>query len=669
MTPVIIDNLRKFGLDFQTKIIAGILSDRHFLERVIDIIDIKAFEIDAHQWILKETIDYFIQYKELPTLSVFKIRIDIITNDALKSSVIENLKSVYMKLTEKDLVFVREQFLEFCKNQKLKSAILESVDHLQSGQYDHIKTLVDNAMKAGAERNLGHNYNVEIDARMSQMCRATVPTNWECIDKLMDGGLGPGELGIFVAPPGAGKCVGPNTEITIQYYETGISTVGNSGNEYVIWFKPFDTIDFGGKLLFGWQIDNILFEIEKLKSELKSDVQRGVKKKISVEVVTMVHLFDVLKIAREENATYSVQFPLYVDTPVGFKQIVTAFHTEKQQSVISSFNDGSIIETSEHHLLKVDGNWKKVKDITAYDLVEIKTGTTTLERKSFGTTQILYDISVEDVHCYYSNGILSHNSWVLAKIGTEAIRQGKNVVHFTLELNENYVGLRYDCCFTHIDFQNIRNNADIVKNKIKDLKGRLIVKYFPLKTVSAQSLKNHIERIQTIEGIKIDLMIVDYADILRASESDKNANSYSTMGNIYEELRGAAGELKLPVWSASQVSRSGSEEDIVTATHIADSFRKIMTADFILSMSRKINDKANNTARFHVIKNRFGPDGITLYAKMNAGNGDIRVYDDKAKESAEIKATMQDEENDTKSQLKKKWNSFRSDDIGTDLNG
>lgn len=113
----------------------------------------------------------------------------------------------------------------------------------------------------------------------------------------------------------------------------------------------------------------------------------------------------------------------------------------------------------------------------------------------------------------------------------------------------------------------------------------------------------------------------------------------------------------------------GAGEDIVTAEHISDSFRKIMTADFILSMSRKINDKANNTARFHVIKNRFGPDGITLYAKMNAGNGDIRVFHEKDRESDEIKATMQDEENDTKSQLKKKWNSFRSDGAGNNLNG
>ena len=52
-----------------------------------------------------------------------------------------------------------------------------------------------------------------------------------------------------------------------------------------------------------------------------------------------------------------------------------------------------------------------------------------------------------------------------------------------------------------------------------------------------------------------------------------------------------------------------------------------MTADFVVSLSRKIEDKAAGTGRWHVIKNRFGPDGITLPSKMNASNGQIDIYD------------------------------------------
>jgi hypothetical protein len=241
------------------------------------------------------------------------------------------------------------------------------------------------------------------------------------------------------------------------------------------------------------------------------------------------------------------------------------------------------------------------------------------------------------------------------------MRQGKNVLHYTLELNENYVGLRYDACFTGIDFQNIRNNIDIVKKKIAEIPGKLIIKYFPIKTVSAHSLKLHAERIQTL-GTKIDLIIVDYADILRPSQSDRNSNSYSEAGGIYEELRGVAGELQVPIWSASQSNRAAMDEDIIQANNISDSYRKIMTADFVISLSRKMSDKQANTARFHVIKNRFGPDGVTFPARMNAGCGDIRIFSENSREGMGILNEMSQEENVVKKMMSNKWNTHSTED-------
>jgi replicative DNA helicase len=255
----------------------------------------------------------------------------------------------------------------------------------------------------------------------------------------------------------------------------------------------------------------------------------------------------------------------------------------------------------------------------------------------------------------------SGKSWVLAKMGAEAMRQGKNVLHYTLELNENYVGLRYDACFTGIDFQNIRNNIDIVKKKIAEIPGKLIIKYFPIKTVSAHSLKLHADRIQTL-GTKIDLIIVDYADILRPSQSDRNSNSYSEAGGIYEELRGVAGEMQVPIWSASQSNRAAMDEDIIQANNISDSYRKIMTADFVLSLSRKMSDKQANTARFHVIKNRFGPDGVTFPARMNAGCGDIRIFSENSREGMGILNEMSQEENVVKKMISNKWNAHSTEE-------
>jgi len=383
---------------------------------------------------------------------------------------------------------------------------------------------------------------------------------------------------------------------------------------------------------------------------------KNVREKIKVK-----DLFNKLNIKNEENAIEQLKFPLRVNTPFGFKKIVTAFRTENQKTITSYFGNNKTLKTSGKHRLKVNGYWKYVDDINVGELVETETGLSKLISKKEGKEEILYDISVEEVHCYYSNGILSHNSWVLSKIGAEAMRQGKNVLHYTLELNENYVGLRYDACFTGIDFQNIRNNIDTVKKKISEVPGKLIIKYFPIKTVSAHSLKLHAERIQTL-GTKVDMIVVDYADILRPTQSERNSNSYSEAGGIYEELRGVAGELQIPIWTASQSNRAAIDEDIIQANNISDSYRKIMTADFVMSLSRKVNDKVSNTARFHIIKNRFGPDGITFPSRMNAGCGDIQIFSENSREGVGIMNEMNQGENLVKKMMSGKWNAHMSDE-------
>jgi len=72
---------------------------------------------------------------------------------------------------------------------------------------------------------------------------------------------------------------------------------------------------------------------------------------------------------------------------------------------------------------------------------------------------------------------------------------------------------------------------------------------------------------------------------------------------------------------------SGIDSEVIEADKIADSYAKVMNADFIMSWSRRAKDKLNNTARAHIMKNRFGPDGITFPCKMDTFNGVIEVYD------------------------------------------
>tara|TARA_R110000764_G_scaffold357_2_gene1476 strand:- start:377 stop:991 length:615 start_codon:yes stop_codon:yes gene_type:complete len=171
----------------------------------------------------------------------------------------------------------------------------------------------------------------------------------------------------------------------------------------------------------------------------------------------------------------------------------------------------------------------------------------------------------------------------------------------------------------------VKENKEQVFSKINKLNGKLLIKYYPPKGVSAKKIEAHIEKM-TAAGNKPDLVIIDYADLL-LSHSNNSDSTYGEQGGIYIELRGMGGELGLPIWTASQTNRSAIDSEVIEADKIADSYAKVMNADFIMSISRKAKDKLNNTARFHVMKNRFGPDGITFPSKMDTNTGFIEVFD------------------------------------------
>jgi hypothetical protein len=282
-----------------------------------------------------------------------------------------------------------------------------------------------------------------------------------------------------------------------------------------------------------------------------------IHKREVTENIKIKDLFDSIGIKNIEHAEFRPEFNLKVNTPYGYKNIKSLFRTGKENVVTSYFANGKTLKTSNMHRIKSNGDWKYIKDINNTDLIETELGLTTLKKKSKSVKKnILYDISVDDVNCYYSNGILSHNSWALSSVGLHALKMGKNVLHFSLELNENYTGMRYDSRLVGIPSQNLKYHVDEVKARVMaEIKGKLRIKYYPTKSVGVSAIKTHINRLMSF-GFEPDLIIVDYADILRSDNAQAiKGGSYFEAGGIYEDLRGMAGEFQVPVWTASQAQR------------------------------------------------------------------------------------------------------------------
>ena len=443
----------KFGSSFQLKIISALLSDKIFFKTVYDIIKPEYFDSDSNEWILRTLSSHFDRYEKLPTLDVFKVELDKVDRDILKVSVVDNLKQIWNSLDSEDLDYVKSETIEFCKNQEVKNAILESVGLLQEGKIEQIKTKIDSAMKAGQDTNVGHDYKEDIVDRYESTVRDVVPTGWDVIDELVDGGFGKGELIIFAAPPGIGK------------------------------------------------------------------------------------------------------------------------------------------------------------------------------------------------------------SWALVNVGMSAVRAGKTVVHYTLELNEGYVGQRYDAVLTGIPVPNLKYNIDEVTRQVKNLKGELIVKYWPTKTASINSVRASLDKLK-LQGKTPDIIIIDYADLIKGNSRRER---HEELEEIMESLRGLGGEYECPIFTASQINRSGADDDIITGTKIAGSFSKLMTADFVVSLSRKIEDKLAGTGRWHVIKNRFGPDGMTLPSKANMSTGVIQIYSSQSANGKQTQNDMNKGESLVRKNLLSKYNEFKGD--------
>jgi hypothetical protein len=353
-------------------------------------------------------------------MEVLKVQVKKIDNEVLQLSIKEQLKEAY-KASDDDLAYVEEEFSNFCKNQQLKKALLTSVDLLNAGDYDSIRNLVDNALKAGGDKNLGLEYSKDIESRYREENRTPIPTPWVLFNDLLQGGLGEGDFGLIFGNPGGGK------------------------------------------------------------------------------------------------------------------------------------------------------------------------------------------------------------SWTLIALGAHAVQLGFNVVHYTLELGEDYVGRRYDACLTGIPVNNIMSFKDQVEKEILELPGNLVIKEYSPGKASISTIESHIQKCIDLD-FKPDLVIIDYVDLLRSKRNNRERKD--EIDDIYLSTKGLARELKLPIWSVSQVNRAGAKDDIIEGDKAAGSYDKIMITDVAISLSRKKEDKVAGTGRFHIMKNRYGGDGMTFGAKIDTSTGRFEIFND-----------------------------------------
>jgi replicative DNA helicase len=407
------------------KVISSLLTHKEFLQNINDVLSDEYFSNPAHKWVINEIIKYYEKFHTTISMDILKVEMKKLDNEVLKVSVKEQLREAYRADLD-DLAYVQEEFSTFCKNQQLKKALLSSVDLLKAGDYDSIKYMIESAMKAGQDKNIGHEYKKDTESRYREDHRKIVPTPWTEINELVQGGLGNGDLGLIFGNPGGGK------------------------------------------------------------------------------------------------------------------------------------------------------------------------------------------------------------SWTLVALGGFAVQMGYNVIHYTLELSEAYTGRRYDAFFTGTPVDQLEKHKEHVEVLTAELPGELIIREFPMGKTTIGTIEAHIQKVRDL-GIEPDLIIIDYIDLL--STRKRNVDRKGEIDDIYTSTKGLARELNIPIWSVSQVNRAGAKDDIIEGDKAAGSYDKMMITDLSMSLSRKKEDKVNGTGRLHIMKNRYGIDGLTFQVDVNTSNGHISIgnhYDEEA---------------------------------------
>jgi len=411
----------KYGKDFQEDLCHLILDDRPFADQIFEVLDINFLELKYLRVFTEKVLEYREKYIMHPNR---KVMVTIIKSglgdhsEATRKQIVDYFSRVMIKEVVENSQFIKDTALDFCRKQKLKEAMVKSAKLINTCSFDEISKLINDAIILGESNDFGYDYVKDFEKRFELKARNPISTAWSEFDTLMGGGLGSGELGVVIAPTGAGK------------------------------------------------------------------------------------------------------------------------------------------------------------------------------------------------------------SMVLAHLGAVAVKAGKTVVHYTLELSDVVVAQRYDSCITKVSLNELFQYKELIRETVEEIDGTLIVKEYPTKSASVNTLRSHLERLKA-RDIKVDTIIVDYGDLLKPVT--KNKEKRVELESIYEGLRGLAQEFQCPIWTASQTNRSGLNAEVITMEAISEAFSKCFVADFIFTVSRTVQDKQTNGGRFFVAKNRFGPDGLVYPIEMVTKNVHIDV--------------------------------------------
>ena len=226
-------------------------------------------------------------------------------------------------------------------------------------------------------------------------------------------------------------------------------------------------------------------------------------------------------------------------------------------------------------------------------------------------------------------------SLAMCHFAAAALDQGRNVLYITLEMAEERIAERIDANLMDVEIDQLNalsknqfeSHIDRIKSKTR---GRLIIKEYPTASAHTGHFRALLNEIELKKNFKPDIIFIDYLNICASSRVKGlggSVNSYHMVKAIAEEVRGLAGEFNVPVWSATQVTRSGYNSSDVELTDTSESFGLPATADLMLAMISTEQLEGMNQVMFKQLKNRYNDPTKNKRFVVGIDRPKMRLYE------------------------------------------
>ena len=241
-------------------------------------------------------------------------------------------------------------------------------------------------------------------------------------------------------------------------------------------------------------------------------------------------------------------------------------------------------------------------------------------------------------------------SLFMCHAGANWLQDGKNVLYITLEMAEERIAERVDANLMDVTIDDLHAMPkDMYESKMSKLQkktiGKLIIKEYPTASAHSGHFRALLNELSLKKTFKPDVVFIDYLNICASSRfKGGNISSYFYIKAIAEELRGLAVEFDMPIFSATQTTRSGFTSTDIGLEDTAESFGLPATADFMFALIS--NDELDQLGQLKVkqLKNRFGDPSMNRSFIIGVDRSKMRLFDVEASAQNIVDSNQTEEE-------------------------